>query len=333
MKAPIDAADATIGVDLGGTWLRVARISPEGRVDAMDRLPTDVAGGPTGVVAQIEAMTGRLGADGIRAMGVGVPGSFDLASGVVLGIPALPGWVGFPLAETLRDRLKLDCTLENDAKAAAIGEWDAGAAKGFRNFVYVTVSTGIGACAVVDGRLLRGAGGLAGEIGHTRVAETSERCVCGLYGCWQALAAGPALGRRAEAAARAAPESALAALAAVGPLSGFEVGRAARAGDAAALSVLREHAALLGIGFANLQHVYAPDLLVVGGGVSDLLGLMRPQLEAVLRERLLPGFRSAEMRVAALGDVAGLIGAAAIARSRSTEGRLLWRDGPNAAGG
>ncbi len=304
----------TIGVDLGGTWLRVARVSPDGHVEAMERLPTDVAGGPAGVVAQIVAMTAGLGADGIRSMGVGVPGAFEAGSGTVLGIPALPGWAGFPLAATLRDRLGLDCRLENDAKAAAIGEWDTGAAKGFQNFVYVTVSTGIGACAVVDGRLLRGAGGLAGEIGHTRIAETSERCACGLYGCWQALAAGPALARRAEAAAQATPDSTLAALAAGGPLSGLEVGRAARAGDAAALAVVREHASLLGVGFANLQHVYAPDLLVVGGGVSDLLDLMRSPLEAVLRERLLPGFRPAEIRVAALGDVAGLVGAAAVAR-------------------
>jgi glucokinase len=309
------AAD-TLGVDLGGTWLRVARVSPLGAVVAMERQPVDGVAGPAGVVAQIEAMVGRLGADGIRAMGVGVPGAFDAESGTVLGIPALPGWAGFPLAALLRDRLGLDCTLENDAKAAAIGEWDAGAAKGFRNFVYVTVSTGIGACAVVDGRLLRGAGGLAGEIGHTRIAETSERCACGLYGCWQAMAAGPALARRAELAAQAAPESALAAFAAAGPLSGVEVGRAARAGDAAALAVVREHASLLGVGFANLQHVYAPDLLVVGGGVSDLLDLMRSPLEAVVRERLLPGFRPAEIRVAALGDGAGLVGAAAIARAR-----------------
>jgi glucokinase len=288
----------------------------------MERLPTDGTGGPAGVVAQIVAMCGRLSDARIQAMGVGVPGSFDAGSGVVLGIPALPGWVGFPLAAVLRDLTGLDCMLENDAKAAAIGEWDAGAAKGFRNFVYVTVSTGIGACAVVDGRLLRGAGGLAGEIGHTRIAETSERCACGLYGCWQALAAGPALARRAEAVARSAPHSALAALAVTRPLSGLEVGRAARAGDTAALSVVRDHAGLLAIGFANLQHVYAPDLLVVGGGVSDLLELMRPQLETVLRERLLPGFKPAEIRVAALGDVAGLVGAAATARQRPGQGAL-----------
>ncbi len=316
MTTPPDA----IGVDLGGTWLRVARVSPVGQVEAMERLPTDVAGGPAGVVAQIVAMCGRLSDARTGAMGVGVPGSFDAESGVVLGIPALPGWVGFPLAATLRDLTGLDCTLENDAKAAAIGEWDAGAARGFRNFVYVTVSTGIGACAVVDGRLLRGAGGLAGEIGHTRIAETSERCACGLYGCWQALAAGPALARRADAAARSAPASALAALAAAGPLSGVEVGRAARAGDAAALAVVREHAGLLGIGFANLQHVYAPDLFVMGGGVSDLLDLMRPRLETVLRERLLPGFRPAEMRIAALGDAAGLVGAASVAKATAAIG-------------
>ena len=304
----------TIGVDLGGTWLRVARVSADGQVAAMERVPTDVAGGPEGVVAQIATMIGRLRDRESGGIGVGVPGTFDAESGVVQGISALPGWTGFPLAARLRDCTMLVCRLENDAKAAAIGEWESGAAHGFRNFVYVTVSTGIGACAVVDGLLLRGAGGLAGEIGHTRVAETSERCVCGLYGCWQALAAGPALARRAEAAARSSPASALAKLGATTPLSGAEVGRAARSGDAVALSVVREHATMLGIGFANLHHVYAPDLLVVGGGVSHLIDLMRPHLATVLEERLLPGFKTAEIRVAALGDTAGLVGAAAVAR-------------------
>jgi glucokinase len=313
------SAPNTIGVDLGGTWLRVARVSGDHSVAAMERVPTDVQGGPQAVVTQIVAMIGRLRDAGTHGIGVGVPGSFDAESGVVLGIPALPGWERYPLATRLRGDTILGCRLENDAKAAAIGEWEAGAAKGFRNFVYVTVSTGIGACAVVDGRLLRGAGGLAGEIGHTRIAETSERCACGLYGCWQALAAGPALVRRAEAAARSAPSSALAAIGAAGPLSGADVSRAARAGDAVALAVVREHATLLGIGFANLQHIYAPELLVVGGGVSDLLDLMQPHVATVLKERLLVGFQPAAIRVAALGEAAGLVGAAAVGRDAARD--------------
>jgi glucokinase len=306
----------TIGVDLGGTWLRVARVTVEqGRVAEMERAATDVVGGPEGVLAQMQGMIDRLRDGGTLGLGVCIPGTFDVESGVVLGLAALPGWTGFPLAARLSDHTMLSCRLENDAKAAAIGEWEAGAAIGFQNFVYVTVSTGIGACAVVDGRLLRGVGGLAGEIGHTQVVETSERCACGRHGCWQVLAAGPALARRAEAAARSSPSSLLATLGLAARLSGVEVERAARAGDAVALSVVREHASMLGIGFVNLQHVYAPELIVVGGGVSNLLDLMRPHLGAVLQDQLLPGFKPAEIRASAFGDIAGLVGAAAVARN------------------
>jgi glucokinase len=303
-----------ISIDLGGTQLRVARVSSSGVIQNVERAPTYVAGGPTGVIAQIEEMVSRARDLRSRSIGLGLPGAFDIASGTVLGIPALPGWERMPIAAELQDRTGLPCRLENDAKAAAIGEWHAGAGKGCHNFVYITVSTGIGACAIVDGHLLRGVGGLAGELGHARIAETSEQCACGLYGCWQALAAGPALSRRAEAAALEAPHSLLASLSVDGVIAGEAIGAAARAGDATALLVIREHARLVGVGFANVQHAYSPERLVVGGGVSALLDLMRPVLEEVLKERLLPGFQAAEIWQAALGDDAGLVGLAEVAR-------------------
>ncbi|MFC0410065.1 ROK family protein [Roseomonas elaeocarpi] len=303
-----------IGIDLGGTQLRVALVDPAGRILRAERQRTDAQGGPEAVIGQMRAMIAALRDENTAAIGVGLPGTFDAAEGRVIHMVALPGWRDVPLAGRLRELTGLPAALENDAKVAAIGEWHAGAGQGCRSFCYVTVSTGIGGGIVVDGRLLRGLGGLAGEIGHTRIAETSEPCNCGQRGCWEALASGTALGRRARAAVAAEPACHLAAVAGDAPATGEHAGRAAREGCAVAARVLEEEAVLLGVGFRNLHHLYAPERIVVGGGVSALLEEMRPTIERTLREQLLPGFRPAEILRAALGDDAGLVGAAGVAR-------------------
>ncbi|UFN47816.1 ROK family protein [Roseomonas sp. OT10] len=305
-----------LGIDLGGTHLRVALVDAAGQVLSAERRETDRSG-PEAVIAQMVALIGAVRgpatrAPGIRALGVGVPGTIDPAAGTVLGVPALPGWGGVPLAARLREATGLPVVLENDAKAACIGEWRAGAGAGSDNVAYVTVSTGIGAGIVAEGRLLRGASGLAGELGHTRLTEQPVRCACGRTGCWQALASGPALAARAQA--RAVPGSRLAALADGLPVLPRHVGTAAAEGDPTALALLEEMAEWLGVGFANLQHAYDSERIVVGGGVSALLEQMRGGIEATLRARLLPGFRPALIRRAALGDDAGLVGAALAAR-------------------
>ena len=313
-RLPSGAPPNVIGIDLGGTQLRVALVDAVGRVLRAERQRTDAGGGPDAVIAQMHAMIEAVRDRGTTAIGVGLPGTFDAAEGRVIHMVALPGWRDVPLARRLTELSGLPAALENDAKVAAIGEWHAGAGRGCRSFAYVTVSTGIGGGIVVDGRLLRGQGGLAGEIGHTRIAEHSERCNCGQRGCWEALASGTALGRRARAAVTADPRCHLAVVAGDAPATGEHAGRAAREGCAVAARVLEEEAVLLGVGFRNLQHLYAPERIVVGGGVSALLEEMRPTIERTLREQLLPGFRPAEIVRAALGDDAGLVGAAGVAR-------------------
>jgi glucokinase len=302
-----------IGIDLGGTNLRAGLLGPEGARLAVRRVATDRAGGPEAVLGQIERLVAELRDAGTAAIGIGVPGIIDEEGTTVLGIPALPGWAGVRLGDLVRERTGLACMLANDAKAAALGEWQVGAGAGQSNFVYVTVGTGIGSAAVVDGRLLRGAGGLAGEIGHTRVTDSPEPCACGLTGCWQAVASGAALDRTARAEVRREPAGRIAQLAASVPATGLHVAQAAREGDARATHLLHRHGVLLGYGLANLQHVYAPDRIVVGGGLSALLEPMRDAMTKTVRERLLPGFRPAVFVAAALGDDAGMIGAASLA--------------------
>jgi len=158
--------------------------------------------------------------------------------------------------------------------------------------------------------VMRGARGLAGEIGHTRIADASDRCSCGQIGCWEAVASGTALGRRARRAAAQEPDGAIARAAAGAPASAEHVGAAALRGDARARALLDEEALWLGYGFTNVQHLYAPERVVVGGGLSRLLDLMSERIEAVVRARRLPGFPEVPIVAAALGDDAGMIGAA-----------------------
>lgn len=302
-----------IGVDLGGTNLRAARVDVAGRLIAVERRATP-DGGPSAVFEAIAALVAALRAPDTAGVGVGVPGTYDPASGRVLNIPALPGWQDFPLRERLEESTGLPCLLENDAKAAGLGEWRVGAGRGCSNVAFVTIGTGIGGAMVVDGRLIRGAGGLAGEVGHTHVSDSTEVCACGRIGCWQAIASGTALGQRARAAVLRHPESLVGQLAEGAVITPVHVAEAARRGDPLALRLMREFAGAIGLGLINVQHCYSPERIVIGGGVSQLFEMLRPEIERTVLQGLLPGFHAAGILPAELGDDAGLVGAALLAR-------------------
>jgi len=306
-------APSYIGIDLGGTHVRAARVDAEGRILAADRRQTS-QDGPDAVTRQIVDLVARVRAAGSRGIGIGVPGAIDAAAGRVLNIPALAGWAGVPLVEAVSQASGLPCTLENDAKAAALGEWRAGAGKGCDNLAYVTVGTGIGGGMIVEGRLIRGVGGLAGEVGHTHVTDSPQQCACGRYGCWQAVASGPALAARARMAVAADPAARIAVLAGRETITAFHVAEAAREGDGLASALLSEFARFLGMGFANIQHCYSPSRIIMGGGMSALFDLLQAEMASALRAGLLPGFPPAQIVAAKLGDDAGLVGAAMIAR-------------------
>ena len=299
-----------VGVDLGGTQVRAACVTEGGVVIRSCRLATAKDNGPDRIVAQIENLVASVRDDDTVAIGIGVPGAFDRERGIVLGIPALAGFTGLPLAQRLSESTGLPSVLENDATAAAIGEWRAGAGRNCENFVYVTISTGIGAGVIVDGRVMRGARGLAGEVGHTRISDSTDQCSCGQVGCWEAVASGTALGRRARDAVADAPDGVIATFAGGRPASAYHVGLAARRGDARALQLLDEHARWIAYGLVNVQHAYAPDRIVIGGGLSELLDLMSERIEEVVRQRRLPGFPDIPIVAAELGDNAGMVGAA-----------------------
>ncbi|HET9672849.1 MAG TPA: ROK family protein, partial [Actinomycetota bacterium] len=251
--------------------------------------------------------------DEVVGIGVGAAGLVDVGRGVILFSPNF-AWRDVPLAERLAARFGLPVTLDNDATAAAWGEAKLGAAAGARHALLITLGTGIGGGIVVDGAVMRGAHGLAGEIGHIVVEPDGPGCGCGNRGCWEQVASGQALEREGVAALERKPTSAIARLAGGDPsrVTGELVVSAAVDGDLEAISIVHGVARRLGEGIAGLVNVLDPEIVVVGGGLAAVGELLfGPAREAY---RATVEGRSARPDVpivpAALGNDAGAIGAA-----------------------
>ena len=305
-----------IGVDLGGTHLRAVRLDKQGQILAHGKVKTAAHAGPAAVVDQICALVAEVSAnvptDAVVGLGVCVAGPVDPDAGIVLEASTLVGWHNVPLRALLAARTGLAVTLANDGNAAALGEWHFGSGQGCRHFVYVTVSTGIGGGVIVDGRLLLGRKGMAGEVGHMIVDPNGPRCNCGAHGCWEAFAAGTALARNAQAAQAGAPDSLLHRWAQERPLTAKDVIDAVQMDDALARRLVHDEGEWLGIGISNLLHLYSPEHIAVGGGLSNALSLFLPQIEHAIQTRAMPPFRDVPIVPAALGDNAGVVGAGAL---------------------
>ncbi|MEP6695277.1 MAG: ROK family glucokinase [Pseudonocardiales bacterium] len=308
-----------IGVDIGGTKVAGGVVSTDGTVVASARQPTpsnDVAltaRAIAGVVATLRAE------HEVVAVGVGAAGWIDLDRSTVLFAPNL-AWRDEPLRDRLCDLIGLPVLVENDANAAAWAEQRFGAAQGEPVVVMVTLGTGIGSGLVISGQIYRGANGIAPEFGHMCVVPGGRRCGCGNRGCWEQYASGKALGREARDIASGAPLSAEGLLAAadgdIARIDGPTVTAAALAGDPAAAECFDEVGRWLGVGLASLAAALDPSCFVVGGGVAEagalLLDPARRSFESTLPGR---GYRPMpEVRLAGLGNSAGLIGVADLAR-------------------
>jgi glucokinase len=252
---------------------------------------------------------------GVAAIGLGVPCTIDRRRGVCVNAVNLP-LADLPLRDLLSDRLGLPTSMDNDANLAALGEHRYGAARGATNVVMLTIGTGIGGGLIIDGRPYRGSVGAAAEFGHVVIAEDGPPCQgnCPNRGCVESLASGPALAREGLAAAERNPDSALGrALAEGGSIGGREVVAAARAGDQIALGVLDLIGGRIGVALASLANALDPDVIVLGGGVMAAGELLLEPARRELRARALPPQNEVPVRVAALGEEAGAIGAATLA--------------------
>ena len=309
-----------VAVDLGGTNIRAAIFpTAEAKPTAIARAPTLAAEGPEAVIDRIIAAIQEVasGIEGGMRIGLGAPGPLDPKRGLVIEAPNLPGWVNIPLRDRLEQHFECPVALGNDANLAGLGEWRHGAGRGAHNLLYLTLSTGIGGGVIVDNRLLVGAHGLAAELGHMTVRPDGPLCGCGQRGHLEAVASGPAIARRAHERLAAGEASALrAALDRDRDITAEDVGRAALAGDPLAIAVVAEAGAAIGTHLANLLHVFNPEVIVLGGGVSQIGAPLFGPIEQALRENVMhPAYlEGLRLERAALGDDAGLIGAMVLAR-------------------
>ncbi|GAB2879645.1 ROK family glucokinase [Nocardioides pacificus] len=307
------------GIDVGGTKIAGGVVDEQGTVLAEARVVSPAT--DTQAIEQaIEELVGDLRREhAVETVGVGAAGFIDRARSTVLFAPNL-AWRDENLRVDLEKRLNLPVVVENDANAAAWGEFAFGAAADVDDLMLVTVGTGVGGGIVIDGNLVRGAFGVAAEIGHVRLVPGGRPCGCGNLGCWEQYASGSALVRNArEAAERGDPAAAPLLERADGrieAISGPLVTVAAREGDPFAIEQLHEVGRWLGEGIATLAAVLDPSVVVIGGGVSEagelLLGPAREAFAAHLTGR---GYRpELQIRRASLGNAAGMIGAADLSR-------------------
>jgi glucokinase len=320
----VTAPSLAIGLDAGGT--KVLGVVADAAGTVHDReLQEMPATEPTGSVEVLVAVAGELRArnPGVDGVGVGAAGmvTFD---GVMRFAPNV-AWREFPLKRHLEDALDLPATVDNDANVAAWGEFLYGAGRGAKELLVVTVGTGIGGAIVSNGRLMRGAHGFGGEIGHIIVEQNGPLCGCGNRGCWEQVAAGRAIDRLGRQVAREHPESEIARLAGGDPdaVRGPIVATAAHAGDPVAIMVLGEVGRRLGEGIAGLVNVLDCDVVVVGGGAA-MAGeaLLEPARRAMEKAIEAPTYRPpVAFRSSALGYEAGALGAAALALEVSPDPR------------
>ena len=314
-----------VGIDLGGTQLRVALADGRGRLRTSVRHSTEAARGRRHVIDRIvKAVAEALEAEGVSprqvgALGIGLPGPVDPAAGLVISPANLPGFRNVPLNRILSRATGIPSYLHHDAHLAALGEHRRGAARGASELIYVTVSTGIGAGLLLRGELYAGAHGIAGEIGHIVVQNDGPLCICGNRGCVEAISSGTGIARAAREAAPRRPDSALHGLE---HPAAEDVVRAARGGDALATFILETAGTYLGIALGTLINLFNPQLIVLGGSV---LKAGPPLLQPMRREMIASSWRASRrgLRIVppALGGDAGLIGAVEFARLHVRRGR------------
>jgi glucokinase len=307
----------TIGVDLGGSHVLAASVDEHGKI--LDRREIDVVDhDPDAVIRTIveavEYVVAAAKGDEVKAVGLGSPGNIDLDAGVVRYSPNF-GWRDVPLAEKLRPRIKMPIFVANDARCATLGEYAHGTGQGVLDFVLLTLGTGIGGGIVASGNLLIGHAASAGEVGHHQIRATDGfYCNCGKIGCFEAQASGTGLIRHALAVAPSFPRSLLVA-GKPEKLGSKAIRKAAEAGNPHAVAAWARYVDDLARGIANIVAFVNPELIALGGGVASagdfLLSALRPRVETL--STMVPA-GATRIVTAALGNDAGAIGAATMAR-------------------
>ncbi len=331
-----------VAIDVGGTQLRAAVVCGSQLLSRASALtgehptPQRVLPRLFDLVQQaIEQANTPL--EQLTGIGVATPGPLDSRTGIVYNPPNFPGWIGIPLRDLFEEKYQLPVYVENDANAAALGEYMFGAGRGVSNLVYLTISTGIGGGIILNDKIFTGVSGTAGELGHISIDWHGERCKCGNSGCLEHIASGTAIARHANQAIAAGRGQQLVDFALAHPdahekpeqqaanmplasranipavVHARTVAHAANAGIPLAQQIIREAAEALGCGLVSIIHTFNPTMIILGGGVMQMGALIMEPAQRIVAERAMAVPRDAvSIVLAQLGSDVGLIGAAAL---------------------
>jgi len=318
--------DLILALDIGGTKLAVGvaereRFARTGRLTRIVKEPIPEPGTPEAVIPRLLELALELAAaeDGIiSSAGISIGGPLDHTTGTVINFPHLPGWKDVPLCAEIRTALGIPAALDNDANLGALAEQRLGAGKNHDDLVYLTISTGIGGGVIIGGQLLHGVGSGAGEVGHITVQTGGPYCACGNPGCLETMASGRAIARRAVEALMARPSKGGILRDLVGgdktAITAEIVVQAALQGDEIATKVWEETTEYIAIGLADIIHVLAPPIIVLGGGVAQAGDtLIKPVRERLRHHVFYVPLERIEIVTAALGHDSAILGAALLA--------------------
>lgn len=309
-----------IGIDLGGTNIAVGLVNENMEIVAQDSLPTNADRDYTAIVADMATLCRQVAAkagismDAVKTVGIGSPGSINSEDGVVEYANNL-NLRHAPIGAELKKHLGLPVRIENDANAAAYGEYMINGGN-VKDFIFITLGTGVGGGIIVDKKIYSGFNGAGGELGHTTLVLGGEPCTCGNPGCWEAYASVTALIRQTKAAVEKNPDSLMHKIAQEqGKVNGRTAFDAAKQGDAAAQAVVDQYTTYVGAGILNMINIFQPEQLVIGGGISKegdyLLNPVKAYCKKFGYNKDLP---ETEIKIAQLFNDAGIIGAAMAAK-------------------
>jgi glucokinase len=308
--------EIVLAADLGGTNLRMAAVDSEGTILCRARRETPCGDGAEKIMRAIVESANECRENcadlQIKAISAAVPGTVDIEEGLIITAPNLPALNNFPIAAALEKALGIKAILENDGNAAAVGENWCGASAGFANSIFITLGTGVGGGIIIDGNIMRGVSGMAGEVGHICVESLGVACRCGSRGCVEQYSSASAIIRTVKDLSAQYPGSTLQN---APDLTALEVFQAGKNGDELALEVFRQMGFYLGVAITSLLNILSSEIVVIGGGASAGWELFMPHTLETIRQRAYGGRpdRLAKIARAELGDDAGILGAARLA--------------------
>ncbi len=310
-------SNIAIGIDLGGTTVRVGAVNYHGQLLVAHQLPIEAHQGPNKGIAKISSLVQKTLYDSpgkiLKGIGIGATGPVDRTSGTIQNPYTLPTWENVSIVSALSNEFHVPVSLENDADASALGEYWVGAGQNYQRVFAVTIGTGIGTALILDGKIYRGLDGSHPEGGHHIIDPSGPACYCGAQGCWESLASGTAIAQQAKSDPTKLAASHLFSLAKgdVTKIDAHMVAHAALNGDRYSKKIIETAAKYISIGVINIINLFTPDVIVMSGGVMNNTCLVMPAIQQAINSHniMVPAER-VKVVIAQLGNHAGLIGAA-----------------------